>query len=227
MLFEEYLEYSEFESVKIMLYSNNQPQFVELISKALEEYDILLQQKAKVATKDIQNYSWEVPPERIYNENYTPMNLEAHALIPLFESNRASKPEEAFRDYLEKNKEHLEWWYKNGDKAKEHFAVPYIDYIGQQSLFYVDFVILAKNNTTYLFDTKTEGSDPANAHLKHNALLDYMEERNKKGMVTTGGIIIGRKNGEVTTWRYCSNRIENTKDLTGWDYFNPATFNNN
>lgn len=227
MLFEEYLEYSEFESVKIMLYSNNQPQFVELISKALEEYDILLQKKAKVATKDVQSYTWEVPPERIYNENYTPMDLQAHALIPFFESNRVSKPEEAFRDYLELNKEYLEWWYKNGDKAKEHFAVPYIDYVGQQSLFYVDFVILAKNNTTYLFDTKTEGSDPANAHLKHNALLDYIEERNKKGMTTTGGIIIVRKNGEVTTWRYCSNRIENTKDLTGWDYFNPATINNN
>lgn len=227
MLFEEYLELSEFDSVKIILYENNQPQFVELISKALEEYYILLQDKAKVATKDIQNYTWEVPPERIYNENYTPMDLEAHALIPFFESTRVSKPEVAFRDYLEQNKAHLEWWYKNGDKAKEHFAVPYMNYLDQQSLFYVDFVILDKNNTTYLFDTKTEGSDPANAPHKHNALLKYIEERNKKGMKTIGGIIIGRKNGEVTTWRYCSNRIENTKDLTGWDYFNPATFNNN
>jgi len=76
---------------------------------------------------------------------------------------------------------------------------------------------------TYLFDTKTEGSDPANAHLKHNALIEFVELRNTKGMKTVGGIIIGRRTVEVTTWQYCANRIENTKELKGWDYFNPAT----
>jgi type III restriction enzyme len=223
MLFDEYLGFIEFDTVKIILNPYNQSHFIELISKALEEYEIVLEQKARTATKDVQNYAWDVPPERIYNENYTELEVQAHAMIPFYESTRVSNPEKAFRDYLEQNKEHLEWWYKNGDKAKEHFAVPYTDYTGQQSLFYVDFVILAKNNTTYLFDTKTEGSDPANAHLKHNALLDFVEDRNKKGLKTFGGIIIGRKNADgITTWRYCANRIENTKDLTGWDYFNPA-----
>lgn len=223
MLFEEYLEYSEFDSVKIMLYPNNQPQFIELISKAREEYELLLEQHAKTATKDIQKYEWEVPPERIYNENYTLVGTEAHALLPFFESNRVSNPEKAFRDYLEQNKENLDWWYKNGENAKEHFAIPYLDYTGEQRLFYPDFVIRTKNNMTYLFDTKTEGSDPANAHLKHNALIEFVELRNTKGLKTVGGIIIGRRTGEVTTWQYCANRIENTKELKGWDYFNPAT----
>lgn len=225
LLFEDYFEFNEFEAVKIILYPNNQPQFIELIGKAVEEYELHLAQKAKVATKDIQNYAWEVPPERIYNENYNEVGTEAHAMIPFYESKRVSKPEEAFRDFLEQNKEHLEWWYKNGENAKEHFAVPYLDYLGEQRLFYPDFVIRAKNNTTFLFDTKTEGSDPANAHLKHNALIEFVGQRNQKGLKTLGGIIIGRKTGEITTWRYCSNIIENTKDLTGWDYFNPATIN--
>ena len=223
MLFEEYLEYSEFDSVKIMLYPNNQPQFIELISKAREEYELVLEQHAKTATKDIQNYAWEVPQERIYNENYSLVGTEAHALLPFFESNRVSNPEKAFRDYLEQNKENLDWWYKNGENAKEHFAIPYLDYTGEQRLFYPDFVIRTKNNMTYLFDTKTEGSDPANAHLKHNALIEFVEQRNTKGMKTVGGIIIGRKIGEVTTWQYCANRITNTKELKGWDYFNPTT----
>lgn len=225
LLFEEYFEFNEFETVKIILYPNNQPQFIELIGKAVEEYEKLLEEKARVATKDVQSYNWEVPQERIYNENFTEVEAETHALVPFFENNRVSNPEKAFRDFLELNKAHLVWWYKNGENAKEHFAIPYIDYIGEQRLFYPDFVIRTTDKTTYLFDTKTEGSDPANVHLKHNALIEYIEERNSKGLKSLGGIIIGRKNGEVTTWRYCSNRIENTKDLTGWDYFNPGTIN--
>ena len=220
--FEDYFEFNEFETVKIILYPNNQPQFVELIGKAVEEYEKLLEEKAKKATKDVQSYSWEVPAERIYNENYEEVETEIHALVPFFESNRVSNPEKAFRNFLEENKEHFEWWYKNGENAKEHFAIPYIDYLNVHRLFYPDFVIKSNNGSTYLFDTKTEGSDPANVHLKHNKLIEYIEERNSKGLKTAGGIIIGRRNGEVTTWRYCSNRIENTKDLIGWDYFNPA-----
>ena len=84
---------------------------------------------------------------------------------------------------------------------------------------------LSMNKTLFLFDTKTEGSDAANASLKHNALIDYIEERNNKGLKTIGGIIIGRKNGDVITWRYCPNRIENTKDMKGWDFFTPSTIN--
>jgi len=227
MLFEEYLYFNEFDTVKIILDPYNQPLFVELVSKALELYDILQEEKSKGATKDIQKYAWEVPVERIYNENYTQMDMEAHVLIPFFESNRVSNPEKNFQSFLETNKDHLEWWYKNGENAKEHFAISYEDYMGEQRLFYPDFVIRSKSNTTYLFDTKTEGSDPANVHLKHNALIEFIEQRNAKGQKTYGGIIIGRKTGEITTWQYCSNRIENTKELKGWDFFNPATINNN
>ena len=125
--------------------------------------------------------------------------------------------------YLEEQKENLHWWYKNGEKAKEHFAVPYIDYLGKQSLFYVDFVILSKTNVTCLFDTKTAGSDPANAHLKHNALVDFIAERNGKGLKTIGGILIEKSPNNVSTWWYCNNKINNTKDTAGWDMFNPIS----
>ena len=92
-------------------------------------------------------------------------------------------------------------------------------------MFYVDFVILTKDNTTCLFDTKTAGSDAANAHLKHNALVHFIEKRNNKGMKTIGGILIGREIDKIITWRYCRNPIDNTKDLTGWDFFNPLSIN--
>ncbi|HEY5589568.1 MAG TPA: DEAD/DEAH box helicase family protein [Paludibacter sp.] len=223
LLFEEYLNFNEFETNKIILYEYNQPQFVELISLAIEEFSRMQEAKAKTAIKDKQTYPWEVPAERFYNEQYTEKDKPAHALIPFYENVRVSFPEVRFAEYLESNKEHLEWWYKNGESAKEHFAVPYIDYTGKESLFYVDFILLTKTGVRCLFDTKTEGSDPANAHLKHNALVEYIESMNAKGISTIGGIIILKESGGVETWRYCRNRITNTLDFTGWDFFNLAT----
>ena len=220
--FEDYFGIIEYDAIKIMLYDQNQPIFIELIEKAKERYQEMQEQKANNATIDVQNYQWEVPIERIYNELYEEKVTLKHALEPFYEYNRASKPEVTFAAFLEENKDHLHWWYKNGEKAKEHFAVPYIDYLGKQSLFYVDFVILSKTNVTCLFDTKTAGSDPANAHLKHNALVDFIAVRNSKGLKTIGGILIEKSPNNVSTWWFSKIYIQNTKDTNGWDMFKPA-----
>lgn len=225
LFFEEYLGYNEYDTVKIILHDYNQPVFIELIELAITEYTRIQEEKVKSALKDAQIYSWEVPLERAYNEKYTKKEKSTHALKPYFEQNHASQPEKLFADFLEKNKQHLEWWYKNGEKAKEHFAVPYIDYSGKESLFYVDFIVLTKNGIRCLFDTKTAGSDPGNAHLKHNALIEYIEKQNERGLSTIGGIIIRNKIGSTEVWRYCKNKIKNTLDMTGWDFFDPAMIN--
>lgn len=224
--FEDYFGIIEYDATKIMLFELNQPLFIELIEKAKERYQEMQEEKANKATKDVQNYQWEVPIERIYNELYEEKEaVQRHALEPFYEYNRASGPEQRFRDFLENSKENLQWWYKNGEKAKEHFAVPYIDNEGKQSLFYVDFVILNKNNVTCLFDTKSLGSEPEKAHLKHNALVDFIAERNGKGLKTIGGILIEKSPNNISTWWYCNNKITNTKDTTGWDMFKPAESN--
>lgn len=70
---------------------------------------------------------------------------EIHALEPFYEYLRASTPEKHFVDFLENNKDHIDWWYKNGDKNKEDFAVTYEDVNGVTRGFYVDFVIQLKN----------------------------------------------------------------------------------
>ncbi len=222
IFFEEYFGYGEIETVKIVLESSNQTQFVELIAHALEQYEEDLKNRANHALKDVQRYHWEVPVERVFNDLYEEKDFAQHALVPFYELSKASSPEKAFAQYLEDKKEHLHWWYKNGESAKEHFAVPYVDYLGTERLFYVDFVLLTQSGVTCLFDTKTKGSDPANAPLKHNALIDFVNERNEQGKPTVGGILIGNQSGEVTTWRYCRNKIENTTDLKGWDYFDPV-----
>ncbi|MBC7523266.1 MAG: DEAD/DEAH box helicase family protein [Flavobacterium sp.] len=222
--FEDYFGIFEIDAIKIMLYDQNQPIFIELIEKAKERYQEMQEEKLNKATKDVQNYQWEVPIERIYNELYEEKEaIQRHALEPFYEYNRASGPEKKFRDFLENNEANLQWWYKNGEKAKEHFAVTYIDNMGKQSLFYVDFVILTKSKVTCLFDTKSLGSEPEKAHLKHNALVDFISVRNSKGLKTIGGILIEKSPNNTSTWWYCNNKITNTKDTTGWDMFNPIS----
>ncbi|MDP3003843.1 MAG: DEAD/DEAH box helicase family protein [Bacteroidales bacterium] len=227
LLFEEYFGFNEFEAIKIILYQENQPQFIELIAKALDRYKVILEEKANIAKKDVVKYQWEVPAERIYNELYEEKDNPTHVLEPFYQYVKASNPENKFIEFLEHHKENFEWWYKNGESAKEHFAVPYIDHYGKESLFYVDFVILLRNGITCLFDTKTVGSDTANAHLKHNALIDFASERAKSGKPTIGGVIIGKEISSNLVWQFCRNKIENTKDQTGWEFFNPANININ
>jgi type III restriction enzyme len=148
----------------------------------------------------------------------------AHALDPLYARNRGANQlfdsvnEHQFIDMLIANEgDHIQWWYKNGSSNKEDFAIPYFKRDGTQSLFYIDIVIKFKNGVLGLFDPKTVESDPENV-VKHNALIDYIEQLNAKGIKALGSIIIPQER----SWRYCINRIENDKDLTGWDFFNPA-----
>lgn len=225
LFFEEYIGHNEFDAIKIILFPDNQPAFIELIQKSIERYIEIMAEKSNSVKREVENYTWEVPVERIYNELYDEKDKPTHALEPFYEYVKASRPEKIFADYLETNKANLEWWYKNGESAKEHFAVPYIDYTGKESLFYVDFVLLTKSGITCLFDTKTMGSDAANVAKKHNALVEFIEERNKTGKPTIGGVIIGNDVGGNVMWQYCRNKIENTIDLKGWDYFNPANIN--
>jgi type III restriction enzyme len=222
LFFEEYLNENEFDAIKIMLDSNNQPIFIQMIEKSLETYTQILAEKANAVSREVINYTWEVPAERVYNELYEEQNRPTHALLPYYEYTKASTPEKLFAEFLENNKEHLAWWYKNGESAKEHFAINYIDYLGKESLFYIDFVILTNTGVTCLFDTKTKGSDAANVVNKHNALVEFIASRNEKGMPTIGGVIISKEINGNLMWQYCSNRIQDTNDLTGWDYFNPA-----
>ncbi|MBC7554283.1 MAG: restriction endonuclease subunit R, partial [Taibaiella sp.] len=218
--FEDYFGFNEFEAVKIILYDQNQTQFIELIEKSLERYN----EVASTSRKDVQNYDWEVPAERIYNELYDEKSTKQNALIPYYQYVKASTPEREFVSFLANNSIYLKWWYQNGANAKEHFAVPYTNHLGKQSLFYVDFVILTNSGTTCLFDTKTKGSDAADAHLKHNALVDFIAVRNSQGLKTIGGVIIPNEVNNNITWRYCIHKIKSTEDLTNWDFFNPADF---
>lgn len=224
---EYYLGLFEHEAKRIYLFPQNRRLLEELIVVALERFEQW--QKAKGnENRRVEYASWEVPEYRYYSENFNKQHIESHAMEPFYEYISVSSPEKRFKEFLEANSEQIEWWYKNGDAGKEHFAVPYIkqadEKLERPSLFYVDFVIKFKSGKIGLFDTKTKRSD-LDAPKKHNALLEYIEKANKENNNENllGGVLI-EEPIDSNHWRFCANRIEDTKDLTGWEFLKPELF---
>ncbi len=219
---EELFELFETDAMKVILYYANKPRFTEIIQTALNLYARQLQGKHREAKqRGFDGYQWEVPAERLYKES-THHELDAvenHALMPFFELNSASTPEQRFRDFLEANKEYIDWWYKNGDEGKQHYSIPYETSTGDKSLFYVDFIIRMKNGQIFLLDTKSPGSD-GEAPNKHNALIDYMASPEHEEEHLLGGVLIEKN--EV--WYYSRFHIDNTDDVMGWEAFYPNDY---
>lgn len=214
---EDLFELFEIEAMKVILYHANKPKFSDIVTRALNMYEKRLALRRKTAKeRSFEQYTWEVPAERLYKESthHVMEKVEDHALLPFIELNNVSSPERLFTDYLESNKAYIDWWYKNGDEGKQHYSIPYENSQGETALFYVDFVVKMKNGQVFLFDTKTENSDPE-ASNKHNALIDYMKETNLQG-----GVIVEKNK----VWYYSPLHIENTADTSGWDAFFPDQY---
>ena len=206
---------------KIVLYHGNRPKFVEVIHAALNAYKQTMNMRRKASERDLISYEWEVPEERVYNEqvNYVDDTKKNHALMPFIASRNASYQEVNFSEFLEQNTQYIDWWYKNGDSGIMNYAVPYKNVRGEQSLFYVDYVIRMKNGQIFLFDTKSQNSDE-NAPNKHNALLEYMDSDENSSLGLKGGVLIF----DHENWKYSPLPISNTDDLTGWDCFYPEQY---
>ena len=222
---ENLFELFETEAKKVVLYHENRPKFADVVSRALDRYARQLKQRQQEAKKrSFEQYEWEVPEDRTYTEENHVIkdNMEDHALLPFIELRTASTPEQEFALFLESHSDSIDWWYKNGDSGREHYAVAYTNSQGDKSLFYVDFVIKMNNGQVFLFDTKTENSDP-DAPQKHNALLDYMQNEENSPKHLQGGIIIHDIN-HSGNWLYSPLPIDNTYDTRGWDAFFPDMY---
>ncbi len=223
-LMEEYLCIFETDVPRVILYNQNQDKFAAIIGRAIAKYTVILEQRRKKKKeRSLTEYTWEVPEMREYNETSAQEIPEVrdHALLPYYRLQKASDQERHFEAFLEKNKDSIDWWYKNGDGGRYNYAIPYIASDGIRTPFYVDYVIRMKNGQVFLFDTKSEDSDPE-APNKHNALLEYMQSEQNKDKHLMGGVIIQRKIDK--NWCYSPFPIENTHDLENWDAFFPDKY---
>lgn len=209
---EAYFGQFETDAIKVLLYSGNRTLVEELINRALVRYGNTLKNKP-TAVREYSTGIFEIPTTRIYNSAMVipADDIYNHALKPYFEQRNASNPERTFARWIDEQTECVDWWYKNGDEGKQHFAIPYTDSGGRKRCFYVDFIIRLKNGTICLFDTKTPGSDEDTPE-KNNALWEYIEEHNAKGKRMTGGVLVQK--GE--NWYYPEGLIEDDKSIDGW-----------
>lgn len=205
---------------KAFLYHINRPRFDRLLRSAVERYISYRKTRRDAADRTLKDFVWSVPEERYYEEDtHHIVPTVNHALQPFAELHTVRHPETEFVGFLEKNSEFIDWWYKNGDKGRQHFAVGYTDAAGIARPFYVDFIIRLKNGDVMLFDTKSAGSEPETAHLKHNALIDYIARNpvvkapcGQDTHLLCGGVII--KDG--MNWIWSRRHIANTTDHQGW-----------
>ncbi|MBQ0019310.1 MAG: DEAD/DEAH box helicase family protein [Bacteroidales bacterium] len=222
---EDYLGVFETEVPKIVLYHANRPQFEDIIKSALLRYT-KTQEKQQAAEKRYVEYIWQVPEQRPYNSNACTSRegeIHNHALVPYFEQQKVSAPEYNFARWMDVQNDVVDWWYKNGDEGKQHFAVPYTDSAGQKRCFYVDFIVRLKNSTILLLDTKTCNSDD-DAPEKNNALYNYILAEREKGKKMAGGVLINHPGTQ--NWYYPDGIIEDTKDTNGWTLLDLNVLNN-
>ena len=202
---EYYLQSFEFDARKIYLFPQNKAIILDDIKVALEKFDAWQQAKGNERRR-VEYSDWNIPKERYYSEKHTKEEIDNHALYPFYEQNGVSNPEKLFKQFLTENDDKLEYWYKNGDKGREHFAVDYTDISGTKRLFYVDFIIQTKDGRIGLFDTKSLKSDISDAN-KHNALREWM---NRNGEKYFGGVLIPEDRAGV--WKFYYSGVDLTEN---------------
>lgn len=224
-------EVSEYDTPKVILSTkpvNNNQKFTDILSRALDAYyEIVQQRKEEAKERALTPWDWSVPEIRPYNadKNSEVPQVKEHAIMPFVRANNASMQERNFETFLEENRESIDWWYKNGDSGRQNYAVEYISpATGRKQLFYVDFIIRLKNGDIYLLDTKSEGMDAGmeakeTLIAKHNALNRYVNESSNPKL--KAGSILKFHNG---VWKYCPLPISDL-DPTNWSSFFPDVLN--
>ncbi|MDO4805389.1 MAG: DEAD/DEAH box helicase family protein, partial [Lachnospiraceae bacterium] len=64
-----------------------------------------------------------------------------------------STSEQLFEQYCE-GRDDIEWVYKNGDTGQQYFSIVYLDGIQHQWLFYADYIVMKKDGTVWVIETK-------------------------------------------------------------------------
>jgi len=203
----------EDDAIRTTLSDKNIQYFVNVIDKAKEEYqkEIVKREPELAFVED-----WNIPEYVRYNEKYSQIEYEKSIMEPFFGDERW-RSEKVFIDFLEKS-EIIEWWFKNGDRDRIFFAVPYKN--GEEEPFYVDFIIKLKDGRIGLFDTKA-GITQKVAGTKIDGLNKYIKIENQKGKKLFGGIVINTKKDYRGRWVYFDkiskelrdNDFNNWKDL--------------
>ncbi len=94
-----------------------------------------------------------------------------------------SNYEQLLEQYCE-NCDDIDWVYKNGDTGQQYFSIVYMDAFQNQWLFYPDYIVMKKDGTTWIIETKGGEIKGLDKNIdkqignKFNAFKRYAEEKN-------------------------------------------------
>ncbi len=167
--------------INIVLSEDNRPHFEAVIDNAKRAYIAATEKREREIVEDV----WEVPERIPFGEGYVEADVKKSIMEPFYSDERWQS-EKAFIDFLERPRNGILWWFKNGDRDATFFAVPYKD--GDDwSPFYVDFVVMMKDGSIGLFDP--HGTFLADFAAKSGGLRAHIAHLRKKGRKVFGGIV--------------------------------------
>ena len=94
-----------------------------------------------------------------------------------------STSEMLFEQYCESRND-IEWVYKNGDSGQQYFSIVYMNGLDSQSLFYADYIVMKKDGTVWVIETKGGEAQGKNKNIdtqianKFNAFKEYAKIHN-------------------------------------------------
>lgn len=200
--------------INIVLSEDNRSHFEAVIDSTKRAYIAATEKKEKEIIEDV----WKVPERLTFPDGYVGTDMKKSVMMPFF-SNERWQSETAFIDFLERPRNGILWWFKNGDRDATFFAVPYKD--GDDwSPFYVDFVVMMKDGSIGLFDP--HGIHLADFAAKSDCLHRYIVEMKKKGHKVFGGIVANTDPRNYTgQWMVYEDDGKDTRkgDWNNWKQF--------
>lgn len=169
---------------------NNSEIIKQLLNLSIEAYKPVKIREDKQKENDLNywNDNWTIPVTKNYNPNiYEKVDFALSIYQPCYLEVGRSNPEKAFVQFLEKQKETIRWWWKNGDEHMQaNFGIAKPD----GSSFQPDFIVQYLNGTIGIYDTKAPGFQEDDTKTKAEVLQKYISEENTKGKSLCGGIVI-------------------------------------
>jgi len=195
--------------INIVLSEDNRPHFEAVIDSAKRVYIAATEKREKEIVEDV----WEVPERIAFGDGYVEADMNKSVMEPFYSDERWQS-EKAFIDFLEKPRNRVLWWFKNGDRDATFFAVPY-KADDDQAPFYVDFVVMMKDGSIGLFDP--HGLYLADFATKSDGLRDYIAHLKKNGRKKVfGGIIANTRPDYTGQWMVYEGKGKDARD-GAWD----------
>lgn len=180
----------------------NQNFFTAILSNAKKEFEQTRTQEV-ASKRAVTEATFSVPASDQYSETSVRFASQKHALQPLFVHANRPDTEARFEQRLDTNPT-VDWWYKNGEKLTQYFAIPYEtmdERTGAKTMggFYPDYIVRFQNGTVGVYDTKSgiTLSSP-DTKQKAEALAAYIDKNSSNEQKLVGGIIDAR--GDGTFW---------------------------